>query len=107
MEQLKDLSQVRKSIQEDDLVLMLFSDLGCNVCLSIYPDLEEMSNRYPKARFLTADVEVIKELVGEHLVFVYPTIVIFAQGRETKRFERVFSINDIEATIDRYYSMIF
>lgn len=107
MEQMNELSKIRKSIQEDDLVMFLFSDLECNVCLSIYPDLEEMSHRYPKAKFLTADVESIKELVGEHLVFVYPTIIIFAQGKETKRFERVFSINDIEATIDRYYSMIF
>ena len=104
---LKDLEQVKKSIQEDDLVVMLFSDLGCNVCLAITPDLDEMAQRYPLAKFMTADVEVIKALVGEHLIFVYPTIVVFAQGKETKRFERVFSMDDIEATIDRYYNMIF
>jgi thiol-disulfide isomerase/thioredoxin len=104
---LNDLEQVKKSIQEDDLVVMLFSDLGCNVCLAITPDLDDMAQRYPLAKFMTADVEVIKTLVGEHLIFVYPTIVVFAQGKETKRFERVFSMDDIEATIDRYYHMIF
>lgn len=104
---LNDLEQVKKSIQEDDLVVMLFSDLTCNVCLSITPDLDDMAQRYPLAKFMTADVEVIKALVGEHLIFVYPTIVVFAQGKETKRFERVFSLDDIEATINRYYHMIF
>ncbi|MBE0451549.1 MAG: thioredoxin family protein [Clostridia bacterium] len=107
MVNLNNLVQVKKSIQEDDLVVMLFSDLGCNVCLAITPDLDEMAQRYPLAKFITADVEVIKALVGEHLIFVYPTIVVFAQGKETKRFERVFSMDDIEATIDRYYHMIF
>ncbi len=107
MNNLKDLEQVRKTIQEDDLVVMLFSDLGCNVCLAISPDLDDLSERYPLAKFLTADVEVIKSLVGEHLIFVYPTIVIFAQGKETMRFERVFSMHDIESTIDRYYHLIF
>lgn len=104
---LNDLEQVRKTIQEDDLVVMLFSDLGCNVCLAITPDLDDMAERYPLAKFMTADVEVIKALVGEHLIFVYPTIVVFAQGKETKRFERVFSMADIEETVDRYYHMIF
>ncbi|MBM7562113.1 thioredoxin family protein [Fusibacter tunisiensis] len=107
MEHLNDLIKVTESIENDDLVVMLFSDLGCNVCLSIYPDLEDMSKRYPKAHFMTADVEVMKELVGKHLIFVYPTLVVFAQGRETKRFERVFSLDDLESTVNRYYQMIF
>lgn len=98
---------VKETIREKSLVIALFSDLECNVCLAITPDLEALSDKYNQANFVTADVEVIKSLVGEYMVFVYPTIIIFAEGKETKRFERVFSMEDVEASIDRYYSLIF
>ncbi|MDH8679539.1 thioredoxin family protein [Fusibacter bizertensis] len=98
---------VKEIIKNEDLVVALFSDLGCNVCLSITPDLEEMSQSYAKAQFISADVETIKALVGEYMVFVYPTIIIFAQGKETKRFERVFSIGEIEATVSRFSELLF
>lgn len=98
---------VKETIREKALVVALFSDLECNVCLAITPELEALSEKYSRADFVTADVEVIKSLVGDYMVFVYPTIIIFAEGRETKRFERVFSMDDIEASIDRYYSLIF
>ncbi len=98
---------VKEEIRENPLVIALFSDLECNVCLAITPELEVLSEKYKQAKFVTADVEVIKSLVGEYMVFVYPTIIIFAEGKETKRFERVFSMDDIEAAIDRYHSLIF
>ncbi len=99
--------EVREIIKTEDLVVALFSDLGCNVCLSITPDLEEMSNMYERAHFISANVETIKALVGEYMVFVYPTIIVFAQGKETNRFERVFSISDIEATVSRFSGLLF
>lgn len=99
--------EVKELIKNEDLVIALFSDLGCNVCLSITPDLEEMSLSYENAKFISADVETIKALVGEYMVFVYPTIIVFAQGKETRRFERVFSISDIDETVSRFNGLLF
>ncbi|GAB6108077.1 thioredoxin family protein [Fusibacter bizertensis] len=99
--------EVNALIKNEDLVVALFSDLGCNVCLSITPDLEEMSEAYEKSHFISADVETIKTLVGEYGVFVYPTVIVFTQGKEAIRFERVFSIGDIEASVSRYNDLLF
>jgi hypothetical protein len=66
-----------------------------------------MAKAYPKMAFVTVDVAQMQKVVGEHLIFVYPTLVVFAMGKETKRFERVFSMDDVEAAIARYYEMIF
>ncbi len=93
---------IRKIIEEQDLVVALFSDLECNVCLSITPDLIEMSEAYPNVNFISADVAAVKALVGEYLVLVYPTIIVFAQGKETKRFERLFSLDVLEETVARF-----
>jgi thiol-disulfide isomerase/thioredoxin len=74
--------------------------------LAITPQLNELSEVYQNVSFVSADVEAIKELVGAYLVFVYPTVIIFAQGKETQRFERVFSIDDIERTVARYDALL-
>lgn len=101
LKQFSDPNEINEIIETADLVVALFSDLGCNVCLAITPDLEEMSEVYNRVKFISADVEAVKALVGKYLVFVYPTIIIFAQGKETRRFERVFSLEDMKATIQR------
>lgn len=106
---IKEFSQptaIKEVIDSENLVVALFSDLGCNVCLAITPQLIELSEKFTKVAFVSADVEAIKELVGTYLVFVYPTVIIFAQGKETQRYERVFSMDDIEHTIARYDALL-
>jgi len=98
---------IKKTIETAPLVVALFSDLGCNVCLAITPELEALSEAYPDVSVISADVETIKALVGDYLVFVYPTIIVFAEGKETRRFERVFSMGDIEATVERLNGLLF
>jgi len=93
---------IKLQIANEDIVVALFSDLACNVCLSITPDLLDMSERYPRVSFISADVEAVKALVGDYLILVYPTIIVFAQGKETKRFERLFSLDQLEETIERF-----
>ncbi len=99
--------EIRELVQNSELVLLLLSGSDCNVCLSIYPDLEEMESRHNRITFINADPEVTKELVGEYLVFVYPTILIFADGKTFYRFERVFSLEDMEHQINRLETMYF
>lgn len=98
---------IKKAIESNGLVVALFSDLACNVCLAITPDLITLSQKYPKALFVTSDVEATKALVGDYLIFAYPTVIVFAQGKETKRFERVFAMGHIEETVQRYYDLLF
>lgn len=103
----QSVDAIKQTIAEAPLVVALFSDLGCNVCLAIAPELESLSEDYPNIKVISADVETIKALVGDYLVFVYPTVIIFAEGKETRRFERVFSMGDIEATVSRLNDLMF
>ena len=106
LNQYSDPNEINGLIETENLVVALFSDLGCNVCLSITPDLIAMSETYSRAKFISADVLAGKQLVGKYLVFVYPTIIVFAQGKETMRFERVFSLDDLDATIQRLDTLL-
>lgn len=104
---LQNADEIRRLIKEKDLVVVLFSDLSCNVCLAIMPDLKILSQSYPNAIFIASNVVATRALIGEYLIFVYPTIIVYAQGRETKRFERVFAMDAIEETLNRYNTLLF
>lgn len=93
-------------IHTNKIVVVLMSDKGCNVCLAIYPELEIMSQQFPNVIFAYADVPSMKNLVSQYMVFVYPTIVIFVEGKETIRFERLFSLYNIESAINRYTNLL-
>lgn len=103
LEKPKDLEHL---IQGTDIVVALMSDMSCNVCLAIYPDLEFMSHEFPGVIFVSADVTSMRNLVGQYMIFVYPTIIIFVNGKETVRYERVFSLMDVETSINRYYNLL-
>lgn len=107
MNQLSKIEEVKDVINKEAIVVALFSDLSCNVCLAITPDLIQMAEDHPKVTFVSMDTEVVKAMVSAYLVFVYPTIIVFAQGKETRRFERLFSMMDIEETVSRLESFIF
>jgi thiol-disulfide isomerase/thioredoxin len=93
-------------IKSTDIVVMLMSDMSCNVCLAIYPELEAMSQRIPNVIFASSDVTTTKTLVGRYMIFLYPTIIVFVMGKETVRFERVFSLKDVESAINRYNRLL-
>lgn len=100
----KDLEHL---IQINDIVVVLMSDTSCNVCLVIYSELESISRRFSDVIFASAEVPSMKNLVGQYMIFVYPTIIVFVQGKETTRFERVFSMIDVESALNRYTELLF
>ncbi len=99
---ISQIDEIERVIQEENIVVGLFSDLGCNVCLAITPELEKMSEAFPKVAFVSVDVKLEPSLVSQYLVLVYPTIILFTQGKEAMRYERLVSLDQLEATIERY-----
>ena len=56
MHLIEDESKLREIIQEKSMTAVLFSDAACNVCLSIYPELEALEKVYPEMYFVTGGV---------------------------------------------------
>lgn len=106
---MKDINAVgllNKAIEESPLVLAVFSDMDCQVCLSIYPDLLELEAIHPQVNFITVKVNEVKEVVSDKHIFVYPTLIVYTMGKEAKRFERVFAMDEIKATLERYENLL-
>ena len=100
------IDEIEELIQKENIVVGLFSDLGCNVCLAITPELEKLSEVYPKVTFMSVDVKLEPQLVSQYLVLVYPTLILYTQGKEAVRYERLISLDQLEAVIERYDAII-
>lgn len=107
MIQIGNIEDAKETIKHQEIVVALLSDLSCNVCLAITPELLQMAEMHPKVTFVAMDTEVVKAMVSEYLIFAYPTIIVFAQGKETRRFERLFYMMEIEDTVSRLESFLF
>jgi len=101
------LDELRTIIAESPMVVALISDMGCNVCLAITPEIIAIEEHFPDVTFVSLDTKEVPAVASEHLVFVYPTLIIFAEGKETVRYERVFSMLDVEAHIERLADLLF
>jgi hypothetical protein len=66
-----------------------------------------IEEKFSKIQFYFVDREMSPEIAAQHSVFVEPTILVFFDGRETIRKSRHFSIDELEMSIERPYSIIF
>ena len=97
-----------KNIKEEEATLVYFFSNHCAPCLSLRPKIEEMINaKFPKMKLVFIDAEAHPEISASYQVFASPTILLFFDGRETKRFSKYISTAELEQTVGRYYEMIF
>ncbi len=107
MNQIAKKETLMQHVDENEIVFILFSDTGCNVCLSIYPDIEILERKYGRIKFISADPSQDQSMVGQFLVLTYPTILVYVDGKETYRFERLFSLDDIDSKLSRLESLYY
>ena len=93
-------------INESNKLVAYFSFPECSVCKALLPKIEELVNKYYDVDFLYVDTHRFPAAAGQFLVFAAPTVVYFEGGREQKRWSRVFSVSDVQETLDRFSNNI-
>ena len=78
-----------------------FSTPQCSVCVSLKPKMIALTKEFEDVGFNYIDCERDKEQCGQKMIFAVPTVVVFADGREVKRFTRVFSVDQLREVIER------
>lgn len=97
------VENLEQKIANTPLLISYFSYPACNVCKVIRPKIEELLKNYPKVHFEYINTEEERMVAGQNSVFAVPTIILFNQGKELKRWSRNFSISDVESELDRIY----
>jgi len=89
-------------------VLLYFNADNCSICKVLKPKLEDkISKIFPKISFCEINSNENLELVSNFGVFSFPTILVFFEGKEFKRYGRNISLDIFEKEIQRLYEMVF
>lgn len=92
--------------QQNEMVCIYFSQPDCGVCNALRPRVEALLNEYPGVDSWFVDLEQHPEAAGHYTVFTIPALILFVQGKETVRFARHFSVDQLEEKISRYYELL-
>lgn len=94
-------------IKDNQMVLVYFGGNNCSVCSAMKPKIEELLESYPKIKSADVTVEKAISLSAAYNVFTIPAILLFIEGKEILREARHISIDELEAKISRYYTLLY
>jgi len=102
------LIEIQNLIQDNEALLIYFSTNQCAPCVSLRPKvLNLVQTKFPKMKMEFIDAESAPEITGHFSVFASPTILLFFDGKETRRFSKYVSVAELGESIERYYKLIF
>lgn len=102
------LQHVRDQISREPGVILYFYNDDCPPCISLRPKVEKMAGeRFPNMKLVWVNSKSFPEIPAAFGVFANPTILIFFEGKEFRRFSKYISIPELETAIGRYYEMVF
>ena len=87
-------------------VLVMFGSSRCSVCAAIGPRIEAMVTRqFPALPLAYVNCDEQTEMCAQHSVFSLPALKLFLSGTASLELARSFSLKEVEAGIERNYSL--
>jgi len=103
-----NMEALQARIHAEKGIVLYFSSETCSVCKVLKPKVADLLNeKFPCMQSLYVDTEKSPVIAGQFRVFTIPAILIFFEGKEQLRFSRNISMHQLEAGIERPYTLIF
>ena len=96
-----------EAIKHKDLSVIYITSRDCNVCKSIFPNLEKLISGFPKSEFYRVETDEFPQVAGEFMIFTVPALLIYSQGKELYRAARFIKLQEVEELLENYYDNIF
>ena len=95
-------------IREHPLAAVYFTGPDCGVCNALKPKLMRLfAERFPALAVAEVDCGLHREVASQQGIFTIPTLIVYLDGREGMRKVRNFSPGQVEAELERPYSICF
>lgn len=95
-------------IQGNPAALIYFSADGCGVCTVLLPKIEALlEQEFPRVALGRINCSQSPDLAAHYGVFTVPTLVLYFDGRETRRFARNVSLGQLREALARPYQLLF
>lgn len=85
-------------LESEEVLVVYFSSVDCNVCHAVRPKLETLLSDVP-VKIAQVESSKFVEVAGQHLVFAMPTVLIFQEGKEILRESRFIDFEKIERLV--------
>lgn len=89
-------------------VMLYFYNNDCAPCISLRPKVEKLiEETFPLMNVIWVNSKEKPEIPAYYGVFANPTLILFFDGKETRRFSKYVSVDELAQSIERYYKIIF
>lgn len=106
MIQISTKNELESKISTGEPLLIYFSSETCSVCVSLKAKIEkEVSKNFPKMKIYEIKADKYKEIASNFLVFSIPTILVFFDQKEFRRYGRNLSLAQFVNEIKRPYTL--
>lgn len=106
--EINNLEVLNNLIAEELGVIAYFYNDDCPPCISLRPKVEKLvAACFPKMKLAWINSKKTPEIPAAYQIFANPTILLFFDGKETRRYSKYVSVDELEESIDRYYKLIF
>lgn len=107
MLEIKTIEEIKQKIYSKEPILIYFSGENCNVCNVLKPKIEnEVLKNFSKFRLFEIKLNSYKEFSNLFTVFSVPTIIIYFDAKEFKRYGRNMSIPSFIEDLKRPYTLM-
>jgi len=108
MNNIQSYAHFRDTIRTEPAVLVYFSHDQCSVCKVLKPKVTSLlKEQFPKMEMYYCNTIEQSEVAAQNRVFSVPTVLVFFDGRETFRYSRNISLDELKTAIQRPYHLMF
>ena len=106
MQTLSSAQALQTALADSPLVIVQFGSASCAPCAALKIKLDAFSAAHPEVSALYVPVEAFPEVSAQNSVFTVPTILLFAEGRESIRVSGYFGLEAFLAKVEQYIEMM-
>jgi len=107
MLEIQTIEQIKKEIDSKEPILIYFSGENCSVCKVLKPKIEsEITKNFTRFKLYEVKTDIYKEITSEFTVFSLPTIIVYFDSKEFKRYGRNMSVPLFIEELNRPYNLM-
>ena len=102
------IEDIEKEIQSNDAIMLYFSGENCGICKALMPKIQSsFQSNFPKIKQVFISASDYPALAAHFSIFTIPSVLVFFEGKETKRESRHISVEQLIQGTKRPYNIFF
>ncbi|RHW31375.1 thioredoxin [Lysinibacillus yapensis] len=102
-EEMQSIEEVDNFISTHPLSFLYISRTRCSVCHALLPQVGKLMEKFPEIQLAHINSAEVEEIAERFTVFSVPVLLLFVEGKEYLREERVVHMDIFEEKLQKIY----